>query len=79
METQNHESASLIFTGGLAIRSLRVALASLSLLIQQVSISVWALFLSVDKVGTLRESKTVALGFMKPILPSHQSHVTEWG
>lgn len=46
METQNHESASLIFTGGLAIRSLRVALASPSLLIQQVSLSFWALFLS---------------------------------
>lgn len=46
METQNHESASLTFTGGLAIRSLRVALASPSLLIQQVSLSFWALFLS---------------------------------
>lgn len=34
---------------------------------------------SVDKVGALRESKPVALGFMKPILPIHQSHVTKWG
>lgn len=34
---------------------------------------------SVDKVGTLRESKTVAWGFVKPISPSHQSRVTDWG